>query len=267
VAAAVTPARSGWVVGPRSHSPGRLRLFCFPSAGGAASAFRSWAGSLPPGVELCPIQLPGRGARFHEPPFRRLPELVGAAAGALQPLLDKPFALFGHSMGAVVAFELARELRRRAWPEPGLVVVSGHEAPQRPNPDPPLAHLPDAEFVEEICRRYDGIPKEVLDEHELLQLMIPVLRADIMALESYAYRPEAPLECALSCFGGAADRHVSREDLEAWSEQTRGSFRIRTFDGGHFFLETARAGFLAALREDLAAMDPERARPGDLNTE
>ncbi|HXB53924.1 MAG TPA: alpha/beta fold hydrolase [Vicinamibacteria bacterium] len=230
-----------------------MRLFCFPYAGGAASAYRGWAEALPSAVEVCPVQLPGRGSRFLEPPLRRVGDLVPAIADGLRPLLDMPFALFGHSMGALVAFELARELRRRALAGPVLLAVSGHHAPHWPDPEPPFAHLPDPEFLAEVCNRYDGIPPEVLAEKELLDLMLPVLRADIQALESYAYAADTPLDCAFSCFGGEDDPHVSRAELEAWRDQTRGTCTVRTFPGRHFFIETSRGAVLQALRQGLEA--------------
>lgn len=245
------PAASAWILRPRLRPGVRLRLFCFPYAGGTAAAYRSWTEALPPQVDVCPIQLPGRGSRFREAPFRRAPDLVRAAADALRPHLDLPFALFGHSMGALVAFELAREMRRRSWASPVLLAVSGHHAPQRPDPEPPVAHLPDAEFLEQIRERYDGIPEEVLAEEELLKLVLPMLRADVLVLESHPYAEESPLDCALSCFGGEQDRHTKREDLEAWREQTRGPFTLRTFPGGHFFIDSAREAVLSALSEHL----------------
>ena len=248
-----------WVLRSRRRDPGRLRLFCVPYAGGAASAYRTWADGLPPAVEVCPVQLPGRGSRFREAAFRRAEDLVPALAEGLSPLLDLPFALFGHSMGAVVAFELARELRRRGGPAPVLVAVSGHQAPQRPDVEPPFSHLPDAAFLEEVRRRYDAIPPEVLAEEELLQLLLPVLRADIQVLETYAYAGGPPLGCPLSCFGGEDDPHVSLADLEAWRDETTAATRVRTFPGGHFFVESARPDVLRALGEDLA---PWTAAPG-----
>jgi medium-chain acyl-[acyl-carrier-protein] hydrolase len=241
-----------WVLRSRRPLPGRVRLFCLPYAGGSASAYRAWEDGLPADLEASPVQLPGRGARFREPSFRRLGELVPALADGLAPLLDRPFALFGHSMGAVVAFELVRELRRRGAPAPVLLAVSGRQAPRRPEPEPPFAHLPDAEFLEEVRRRYDGIPPEVLAERELLHLLLPALRADVEALEGYVYRADAPLACAISCFGGEDDPHVTVADLEAWRDETSARVTVRRFPGGHFFVESARGEVLGALAGDLA---------------
>jgi medium-chain acyl-[acyl-carrier-protein] hydrolase len=247
-------APSPWLLAsPRSSQRNSLRLFCFPYAGGAASAYRLWSAGLAPEVEVCPVQLPGRGSRFRETPFRDAKDLVVAAADGLRPMMDVPFALFGHSMGAVVAFELSRELRRRAWPGPVLLAVSGRQAPPRPSPLPDFGHLPDPEFLREVRGRYDGIPAEVLAEEELLQLLLPVLRADILALETYPYTPEPPLDCPISCFGGEEDRHVSRDDLEAWAVHTRAGSKVRIFPGGHFFIDSAREAVWRALRDDLRA--------------
>lgn len=244
--------RNAWIVGARPRPRAKQRLFCLPYAGGAPAGYRVWADLLPADVEVCPVQLPGRGSRFREAPFRSTSELVAALADGLLPLLDLPFALFGHSMGALVAFELARELRRREGPVPFLLALSGHQAPRRPAPEPPFSHLPDAEFLAEVRRRYDGIPPEVLAEEELLRLLLPVLRADIQVLESYAYAAEEPLDCTISCFGGEEDPHVSLGDLQAWRDETSGPLRVRTFPGGHFFVESARDEVLRCLSLDLA---------------
>jgi surfactin synthase thioesterase subunit len=199
-----------------------------------------------------PVQIPGRGSRFREASFRRLGDLVPALADGIAPLLDRPFALFGHSMGAVVAFELARELRRRGAPGPVLVAVSGRQAPPRPDPEPRFSHLPDAPVLEELQRRYDGIPPEVLAEKELLQLLLPALRSDVEALEHYSYTAGEPLACPIACFGGEDDRHVTLADLEAWRGETCVGITVRTFRGGHFFVESARGEVLHALAEALA---------------
>src|SRR5438477_7054516 len=175
-------ASTSWILKPRPRPTARVKLLCFPYAGGPASAFRSWADVLPPDVDVWPVQLPGRGSRFREPLLREPDLLVTAIADGLRPHLDQPFALFGHSMGGLIAFELSRELRRRGWPGPRLLAVSGHEAPQRPDPDPPIAHLSDDLFLHEIRTRYDGIPDEVFAEKELLAVLLPVLRADVTLL-------------------------------------------------------------------------------------
>jgi medium-chain acyl-[acyl-carrier-protein] hydrolase len=245
-----SPAPS-WVARMRPSADAQLRLFCFPFAGGGPSTYRPWSAALPPVVEVCPVQLPGRGGRFNETAFQNAAELVCAAADGLEPFLDRPFALFGHSMGALVAFELARELRRRRWRGPLLLAVSGHHAPHRPDPEPPITHLPDAEFVEALRERYDGIPSEVLAEPELLALVLPALRADVRVLETYAHTEETPLPCPISCFGGEDDRHVPLRELQAWADMTRDACRVRLYPGGHFFLDTAAPALLEALREDL----------------
>lgn len=230
----------------------RLRLFCFPYAGGAAAVYHAWPASFPAGIEVCAVRLPGRENRFSEPAFVRAADLVTEAADALAPLFDVPFALFGHSMGALAAFELARELRRRGAPGPVRLLVSGARAPQRPNPHPPIRHLPDREFLDEVRRRYDGIPGPVLENPELLELLLPSLRADFTLFETYVHAPAPPLSCPLSCFGGHDDGRVSSDDLEGWRQQTRGAFSLRMFEGGHFFLQSAEAQVRRAVAEELA---------------
>lgn len=237
-------------IGFRQPQPNaRARLFCFPHAGGAAQLFRTWQDDLPEEVEVCAIQPPGRWTRLREPPIARVIDLVDAAAPALRPLMDMPFLLFGHSLGAVVAFELARRLPR----EPSLVglLVSSRRAPQLPIPYRPIHHLPDTEFVREMCQQYGGIPEEVLETPELLELLLPALRADMEAFETYSYSPAPPLECPIRCYGGLDDRVVSANDLEQWAEQTVVSCSVRMFPGGHFFINTVKDRFLATLWQDL----------------
>jgi medium-chain acyl-[acyl-carrier-protein] hydrolase len=235
-----------WVKPSRPDSQARLRLFCFPYAGGGASAYYKWAELLPRQIELCPVQLPGREMRIAEPPFARLGPLVEAVASALLPTLSSPFALFGHSMGALVSFELARYLRRQYKLSPVHLFVSGLSAPSLRRLRPPIHEAPDAEFLAEITR-LNGTPKEVLDHAELRDLMLPLLRADFAVCETYEFGVENPLPCPLSAYGGLADEESVRDRLEPWREHTSGVFALRMFPGDHFFLQSARLPLLRAM--------------------
>jgi len=185
-----------------------------------------------------------------EPPFTRLPPLIQALAQALFPLLDKPFAFFGHSLGALVSFELARQLRRQYAVQPVRLFISADRAPQIPYRDSPIHSLPEGEFLVEL-RRLNGTPREVLEDEELGQIMLPLLRADFAVYETYGYRTEPLLNCPISAFGGLQDHRVSRGDLEAWREQTSVSFSLRMFPGDHFFLNTTQPVLLRVLSQEL----------------
>lgn len=239
-----------WVICRKPNPRARLRLFCFPYAGGNPWIFRSWSDGLPADVEVCAIQLPGRGTRLQESAFTRLAPLVQALAQGLLPLLDKPFAFFGHSLGALVSFELARQLRKQQWPEPVHVLVSACGAPQLLYHGPALHTLAEAEFLKAL-RRLNGTPRAVLENAELMQLLLPVLRADFAVYETYQYLPEPPLRCPISVFGGLQDSGVRRGDLEAWSAQTRAAFTLRMLPGAHFYLHSAESLLLPALCQEL----------------
>lgn len=232
----------------------RLRLFCFPYAGGGAAVYRSWSTLLPAEIQLAPVTLRGRGSRFTEAPLERLDEVTESLAEELAPYLDMPFAFFGHSMGALIAYELTRLLRGRGGPLPEHLLVSGRRAPQVPSDRPDLHTLPEPDLKEEL-RRLDGTPEEIIASPELMELFLPILRADFSVCETYRYREEAPLDCPVSAFGGLEDRDVAREHVEAWRTQARGPFRVRMFPGGHFFLNGgARDALVRAVTADLAAM-------------
>ena len=226
-----------------------MRLFCFPYAGGGDSIFRSWQKGLPETIEVCPVQLPGRGSRITEPPFTELSPLVRGAGRALAPHLNKPFAFFGHSMGALVGFELARHLRRDCGPQPVRLFVSGRCGPQALR-DPFTGDLPDSEFPE-MLRRYNGTPKEVLENPELMKLVLPAVRADFAVCKSYVYTPEPPFSFPVTAFGGLEDRSVSRDCIEGWREHTTGPFVLRMLPGDHFFLNTSRSLLLEAISKEL----------------
>ena len=228
-------AFDSWIPFRKPRLEARLRLFCFPYAGAGALIFRNWSESLPADVEVCPVQLPGRGTRLTERPFTQLSPLVEALAQGLVPLLDRPFAFFGHSLGALISFELARRVRRRYGLHPVRLFVSAGRAPQIPNRGPPIHVLPEKEFLAEL-RRLNGTPGELLDHQELMEIMLPILRADFALYETYVYSNEPPLNCPISAFGGLQDRRVNDSDLEAWCAQTSVSFSLRMFPGDHFFL-------------------------------
>jgi medium-chain acyl-[acyl-carrier-protein] hydrolase len=185
-----------------------------------------------------------------ETPFTQLSPLVQALAQALAPLLDKPFAFFGHSLGALVSFELARQLRRQSGVQPVRLFVSAARAPQIPSRSRPIHAVPESEFLIEL-RRINGIPGKVLGNAELMQIMLPVLRADFAVYETYVHSTEHPLDCFISSFGGAQDHRVSRGDLEAWRDQTSASFSLRMFPGDHFFLNTTQPLLLQILSQEL----------------
>lgn len=239
-----------WVVRPRPNPQARLRLFCFPYAGGAASVFAAWPAGVPQDVDVCLIQLPGRQGRLEEPPFTRMEPLVKALALAIHLYLDKPFAFFGHSLGTKISFELARHLRAQGTSPPVYLFFSGSVPPHIPSSDSPIHNLPDIEFAETL-RRFKGTPEALLQNEELLQLFLPLLRADIALHETYQYIPGEPFDCPISAFGGLEDGEVSRENLEAWRVHTRGEFTLRMFPGDHFFLRSARAILLEAISHTL----------------
>ena len=245
-------ATNRWLVKAAPAKEARLRLFCFPYAGGSAVTFRRWHEALPPDVEVIAVQLPGRGARRAEAPFTNMRPLVEAVAAVVAPHLDRPFALFGHSMGAAIAFELVRQLRRLYGAEPYHLFVSGRRAPHLPDTERPLHNMPEPEFVEEL-RRLNGTPPEVLAHKELMELMIPLLRADFSVAETYLLQPGEPLSCPLTAFGGVHDEHVEHEALAGWREHTTGPFAMKLFEGDHFFVETSRPLLLRAMAGALGA--------------
>lgn len=242
----ILPPQNRWIVRPRPDPQAQVRLFCFPYAGGSAFVFRTWPTDLPCPVEICAVQLPGRENRLNEPAFTRLVTLLPPLEQALKPYLDVPFAFFGHSMGALISFELARLLRRQNSATPIGLFVSACRAPHMARRNPPIHQLPDAPFMEEL-RRLNGTPVEVLQHDELMELVLPTLRADFAVYETYTYTAEEPLDCPILAFGGMQDTEVSLDELVAWREQSRRTFRLKMFDGDHFFLHQARSSILEVI--------------------
>ena len=233
------------------HNPeASLRMFCFPYAGGAAFIYRNWADHLPADIELCPVQLPGRGTRMREPLFVRIPRLITTLYQELLPYLDKPFVFFGHSLGALISYELARKLSQDCQLEPLHLFVSGRHAPQLPDPHPTTHNLPNEEFVKEL-RRLNGTPAEVLDQPELLQLIMPTIRADFELCETYEHLTRPPLKCPITALGGLFDEDVNREHLEPWREHTSAAFSLKMLPGDHFFLHSSESMLLQILALEL----------------
>ncbi|HEX5724523.1 MAG TPA: thioesterase domain-containing protein [Longimicrobiaceae bacterium] len=244
---------SPWVVIPRSDGRARLRLFCFPYAGGGARTFHPWARMLPSGVELCAVQPPGRENRLSEAPYTNMLELVDRLAEVLAPWMDVPFAFFGHSNGAIMSFELARRLRRAGRPLPLHLFLSGRQAPHLPPRHEPIHALAEPAFSERL-RRLEGTPEEILQNDEIMELVRPLLRADFALAETYAYAAEPPLAIPISAYGGDEDPDVFVDDVHAWREYTSAAFHARIFPGGHFFLHSGRAAVLEELSREIARL-------------
>jgi surfactin synthase thioesterase subunit len=222
---------------PRSLSgDARLRLVCLPYAGGGSAVFHRWRSALPAAIGLVPICLAGRENRVGEPPQTELRTLVQDMADELTPILDRPWAVLGHSMGAWIAFELVREIRRRGGRLPQLLIVAASQAPHFDSPAPQLHTLPDGQFLDELSRQFDGIPPAVRGHAELLELLLPALRADIQMMETYEYDEEPPLELEVLALGGTDDPAVSATHLAEWRHHASGKFSARLLPGGHFFL-------------------------------
>lgn len=241
---------SNWFAGVDDVERTRLRLFCFPWAGGGTLSYRAWRDTLASLAHVVPVRLPGRESRASEPPVERMDTLVAALLEAIRPYTRAPYAFFGHSMGAGLAFELTRALRRAGLPLPQSLHVSGARAPQyrlnyRPGPEPAMR-----DFIEEL-RRLEGFPPSILNNPELMKLALPALLSDARLYRNYAYSVEPALAVPIVAYGGDADPNVTSEHLEAWREQTTSTFQRYEFPGGHFYLESARASLLRALSRTL----------------
>jgi len=232
-----------WVTCPQPNPQAKLRLFCFAYAGGSATVFRTWANYLPPTMELCPIEIPGRGRKIKSLAYTEIQPLVRAIAINIIPYLDKPFAFFGYSMGSLISFELTKLLRSEYNFHPLHLFVAARQAPQFPAENPPISQLPDTDFLTAISQ-FNGISDAVLKSAELMQIFLPIIRADFKVLESYWYTPQAPLDCPITAFGGLQDPTVSYTALSGWKEQTLTSFCLHQIDGDHFFINTNKSNLL-----------------------
>jgi medium-chain acyl-[acyl-carrier-protein] hydrolase len=245
-----TDLATPWIVRPRPNPGAALRLVCFPYGGAGTSAFRLWPAALPADVEVLAIELPGRETRMREPRFERLDPLVAALTDAVASRIEPPFAIYGHSLGSLVGFGFARELRRRGLPGPRHLFMSGRRAPQLPERSA-LATLPDRDLLAAL-RRMGGIPEVVFAQPDLVAWYLPIIRADIRISELEVIADDAPLACPITAFGGLADELATPAEIEAWRSQTTAAFDHELFGGGHFFIQTARDGFLGSLARRLS---------------
>ena len=242
-----------WTSLSRQSGAAGLRLFCFSHAGGSALAYRRWQSLFSRfDIEVCAIQLPGRENRLREPPYSQIGPLVAALIDVVRPATDRPYACFAHSMGTLVAFELAHGLRAAGLPEPVGMVMSAHRAPNRPRSRRPLHALGHDALVAAL-RELGGTPDAVLDDPSLVELLLPTLRADFSVTETYQPAPRPQLCCPITVFGATADPRVDRDELEAWRLETQGAFDLRMFEGGHFYLKDREAEVVSALQVRLEA--------------
>jgi surfactin synthase thioesterase subunit len=223
-----------WLPLRAQSGPGGLPLFCLPHAGGGASAFRTWLGKLP-GLRILPVQPPGREARFREEPFEHMQPLVAELADVVRTeSAGRPYAVYGHSLGALVSFELLREIRRRGAPNPVHWFVSGCVAPHRTYDDgPPVAGMSPPEVVG-VLRRLGGTPDWLLSDPSVLEMILPAVRADFSVKETYEYSAEPPLRVPLTVLSSTDDPRAPHDLQAAWRDQTLGPFDLHTLMGGHF---------------------------------
>jgi len=247
---------------PRAHA--RLRLFCLPFAGGGASSYRTWADELPSHIEVMPVQFPGREERFREEPLQRMEDLVESLIEALLPFISNlPFAFFGHSLGAIVALEAARSLSSRHAPIPCHLFVSARPAPHMPLRRVPVLDHSRDEIVQWL-RQVGGTSELVLENRELMDLMLPVLRADLQIDDTYRSTADPVLTCPLTVLGGHHDEQAVPHELNAWSPYTSSSFALHMLQGNHFFpFNEFRSAALAVVADALANADlnGEMSRP------
>jgi surfactin synthase thioesterase subunit len=246
----VRPANPWLLRAPGAGKP--FRLYCFCYAGGNANSYLAWQAAMPAQVEICAVQLPGRGARFHETPLTDFKALIATLSDVIAAELAQPFAFFGHSLGALLAFELARYQKRCSRPQPAQLIVSGCEAPQFRSP-PERLHLLSDEGLIDRLRELNGTPRDILAHRELMEVLLPTIRADMALVGDFAYRAEALLDIPMSVFAGREDDIEPENQVHGWAKETRAGCDVHWFDGDHFFINASSEAVLACLAQKLEA--------------
>ncbi|RZK99056.1 MAG: thioesterase [Rubrivivax sp.] len=226
-------------------TPARLRLICLPYAGGNAVAFHRWGACLPDDVELWSAQYRGRGYRFHETPFVHMSDMLDELEAAIAPLLDVPTVLFGHSMGAVLAFELTRRMMAKSAALPTHLFLSGRSAPRQGDAVAPVVvpDWSDAQLIQSL-HALAGTPGQVLADPGLREHALLTLRADLTCLQGWRTRAEPALPVPITVFGGSDDPHAPAHSLDGWAQGTTQAFGKHVFQGGHFFIRDAYPGMI-----------------------
>ncbi len=224
-----------------------MRLICCHHSGAGASSYHPWVKYLPDFMELKAIQLPGRESRLEETLLTDIAQVIDSLGNEFLTLLDKPYILFGHSLGALIAYELCQKLQFQKALLPTTLIVSGCRAPHLPR-STHLHKLTEPEFIKKLFE-YNGTPNEILNNSELLELFLPILRADFCISETYCYQPSPPLACNLIVLGGKKDNAVSIASLEAWKTHTTSAFKLHLFPGDHFFIKSYLSDVLQVINE------------------
>ena len=246
-------SRTPWLLPFSNKKSARVKMFCFPYAGGSASIYRSWSDALGETVEVLGIQLPGRENRLFEQPIDRVQTAVEQVATNIQPFLDKPYLIYGHSMGAIVGFELARYLQQTAPLAPSHLILSSYRAPHLPNRHERIHQLETPQFLSKI-ESLNGASPIFFQDQELIQLALPMLRADFKLHETYTYVPDTPLSCPMTVLGGTDDSRISEEELSGWEQHTTNIFSLHMLTGGHFFIKTHPDKLFEIVRDVIASV-------------
>jgi surfactin synthase thioesterase subunit len=245
---------TAWLIRLPCSTP-RVQLLCLHHAGGGASGFLPWKAHLSPDIELCAVQLPGRGTRMQEPPVREFDALVNSLIEVIRHHVRAPYAFFGHSMGGLISFEVARRCQQLGLPLPQHLIVSASSAPPSRGAPKRLHELDDKALIEAL-REYNGTPPEALAHPELMEMMLPVVRVDFAMLAGYRYEPGPPLPVPITVLAGKQDPHVPQESLDRWQECTQLPCRRHEFDGGHFYLQGQTEAVVALVNRTLSATHP-----------